>query len=793
MNKLLLTSAFLVTSLAMNAQNYYSADFSSEDEFKKWTVLDENNDGSTWKYDGEGSYSKVYYNYSATNQANDWFISPEITPAESGKVIVSYTTYGTSSGESMDVYTGVENSVAGMTTKRASQEDVKASYTPGYFLMDVEKGKPFRVGFHVTSAADHWKFYLCSFSVKKVAKAVDLKVSEVLAPVSGKNLGNETVKVKIKNDGLDAASGFELAYKVDDSEPVKEKVDALLEPGKEMEYTFHAKADLSTPHHRYVLKAYTVDENDILPENDTLTVRVRHFGPVNAPYKCGFELAEDKDEFKFYNLNKDNGDWEVYTSSGYMNMSRTGYGCLAYNYNKENNADDWAILDGINVEAGDYVLRYWYSGTDGHTEKLRVYYGNGDTPDDMKTVIDDQPAIQQGEYQESFKVVHFDKPQTIYLGFYAYSDKDENWLTVDDVQFYKASGDAVDLVVSEISAPYDYVRTPNDKDVSFVLKNVGIKDAEGSLNVYVDGVQKASSDINIKAQQITSLTSQNVLSGLAPGKHTVKVSVDCDVDEDNTNNSVEKEFVVLDTPAKLYDFEDNKVPADFTFYTGDKGKVNPDAGEEFNEYGWGIIALGATHKMYGNYVFGGTSWIDGASSADRWVILPQFKVNSDNTYLVWDASSGNPNYLESYKVKVSDGSGRPEDYWYSTEAEIKNESVAPKTRGVNLGKYAGKDIYVAFNLTTGIGDFLSLDNIGIYGNITTGVLAVENTVNKPIVVTDNAISSNGATSIHVVDLSGRTVASTQSNRLDIASLKAGVYVVKVNFSVGSQTLRFVRK
>ena len=192
------------------------------------------------------------------------------------------------------------------------------------------------------------------------------------------------------------------------------------------------------------------------------------------------------------------------------------------------------------------------------------------------------------------------------------------------------------------------------------------------------------------------------------------MSVDCDVDEDNTNNSVEKEFVVLDTPAKLYDFEDNKVPADFTFYTGDKGKVNPDAGEEFNEYGWGIIALGATHKMYGNYVFGGTSWIDGASSAERWVILPQFKVNSENTYLVWDASSGNPNYLESYKVKVSDGSGRPEDYWYSTEAEIKNESVAPKTRGVNLGKYAGKDIYVAFNLTTGIGDFLSRDNIGIY-------------------------------------------------------------------------------
>lgn len=793
MNKLLLTATFLAASAAMDAQNYYSTDFSSEEEFGKWTVVDANADGATWKYDGDGSQSKVYYPYSATNQADDWLISPEITVPESGKVMVSYITYGTSYGESMEVYTGSGNTVGDMTERQASYDNIKGEATPGYFFLEVEKGKPFRVGFRATSAADHWKFYMCSFNVKRVEKVIDLKVSEILSPVSGKNLKDETVTVKIKNDGLETASGFDVAYETGGSEAVREHVDASLEAGKEMEYTFNAKVDLSIPHHNYILKAYTIDAYDIVPENDTLSVKVRHSAPVDAPYTMGFEPTEDTADFKFYNLNEDEGDWSVYSASSFFNMARTGYSCLAYNYDKTHNANDWAILDGINVEAGDYVLRYWYSGSDGHTEKLRVCYGNGDTPDDMTHVIDEQPAIQQGQYQESFKVVHFDAPQTIYLGFYAYSDKDENWLTIDDVQFYKASSDAVDLVVSEISAPFDYVRVPNDKDVSFVLKSVGIKDTKGTVHVYVDGVEKASSEMDIKAQQILSLTSPNVIKDLAAGKHTVKVSVVCADDNDDTNNAVEKDFTVLGTPAKLYDFEDAKVPEDLSFYVWDSGSVNPDAGEEFNEYGWGIIPLGSTHSMYGNSVFAGTSWIDNVSSADRWVILPQFKVNSENTYLVWDASSGNQNHLESYKVKVSDGSGNPADYWYSTETEIKNESVYPKTRGISLGKYAGKDIYVAFNLTTAIGDFLVLDNIGIYGDVTSGVRSVESVAGRPVVVSDNSISSEGAVSILVVDLGGRTVASADSDRIDIASLKAGVYVAKVNYSAGSQTLRFVKK
>ena len=450
MNKLLITLAALAVSTAVNAQKVYSTDFASEDEFAKWTVIDANNDGITWVYNAEGSQSKVFYAYSASNDADDWFISPEITPTATGKYMVKYTTYGTSNGEKLEVYTGATATVEGMTELQAKNDKVFAERTSEYFFYNATEGVPFRVGFHTTSPKDQWRFYMCEFSVQQVNKVVDLQVDKILSPESGDNLRNEeTVKVHVVNNGLDASDKFEVAYQIDGGEVVTEKVDRSLAPGEDMEYTFNTKADLSTARHKYAVKAYTIEPNDINTNNDSIAVNVRHGGAVTPPYSWGFEPGDDCDDFKFYNLNEDDGTWKVYQAI-YMNMARTGYGCLAYNYNKQNDANDWAMLDPIKVEAGNYVLRYWYSGSDGHTEKLGVYWGNGNTPEDMTNKIDEQ-EVEQGHYQEAFKIINFDKPQTIYLGFYSYSDKDENWLTIDDVQFYKASSDAVDLVVKDVS------------------------------------------------------------------------------------------------------------------------------------------------------------------------------------------------------------------------------------------------------------------------------------------------------------------------------------------------------
>ncbi|WP_373175043.1 choice-of-anchor J domain-containing protein [Prevotella merdae] len=792
MNKFLLTLASLALTTAASAQSLYSTDFAAESEFTKWTVIDANNDGVSWVYNAEGSQSKVFYAYSADNTADDWFISPEITPSVTGKVMVKYTTYGTSYGEKLEVYTGATPTIEGMTTLQAKNDKVIGERTTEYFFYEATEGVPFRVGFHTTSPKGQWRFYMCDFSVKQVNKVVDLQVDKVLSPQSADNLSNaETVKVHVVNKGLEASSNFEVAYQIDGGDVVKEKVERSLAPGEEMEYAFNTKADFSTERHKYALKAYTIEPNDINTDNDSTIVTVRHGGPVIPPYTWKFEPGEDVTDFKFYNLNKDDGDWEVYMST-YMNMARTGYGCLAYNYNKQNDANDWAMLDPIKVEAGNYVLRYWYSGSDGHTEKLGVYWGNGNTPADMTNKIDEQ-TIKQGKYQESFKVIKFDKPQIIYLGFYAHSDKDENWLTVDDVQFYKASNDAVDLVASEIVKPYDFVRSPNNTDVEFVIQNVGIKDADGKVIVTVDGEKKAEVSLNLKAQEIKNLTAKNVLKGLAEGKHTVKVTIESDDDNMPENNIVEKEVNVLGNPNLFYDFEADKIPTDLSFYVGDKGTVNPSAGEEFNEEGWGLFSI-EQNAMLGSRVLAGTSWIDG-DTPNRWIILPQVHVNSDNASFVWDAMSFNPLLLEEYSVKISDGSGNPADWWYTKATEVKGETIVPKTRGISLSKYKGKDIYIAFNLVTKKGEALCLDNIGVYGDVTTtGISNVNGDASGMFIVDNDNFGAVNAKSVAIVDLSGRTVLSVNSCSAKLADLQPGIYVGVAKYADGSsKTLKFIKK
>ncbi len=790
MKKILLSLAAFALSLTAGAQVVYQTDFSTEEEFNKWTVIDANGDNTTWKFDADGSQSKVYYPYSSVNDADDWLISPELTATKTGKVMINYTVYGTLYGEKMEVYTGASTETYYMT-KRATYDNIISERTTDYFLLDVTEGKKFRVAFRATSLADTWRFYMCEFLVKHVDKVVDLSVDNVLSPVSGSGLTDaETVKVNIVNNGSDASENFKVAYKVDGGEPVVENVAATLGSGESMEYTFATKVDLSTPRHKYTIKAYAIDDNDINNGNDTTTVAVRNSAPVTPPYKMGFETSEDTDDICYYNLNEDSGDWEVFTSM-WMNMARTGYSCLAYNYDSNNDANDWAILAPIQVEAGSYVLRYWYSASEGHTEKFGVYWGNGNTPDDMTNKLEDIAATQ-GAYQESFKIVTFDKPQTIYLGFYCYSDKNENWLTIDDVQFYKASSDAVDLVASEISKPYDYVRTPNNSNVDFEVQNVGIADAEGKVIVYVDDVQKAEVALSMKAGEIKNLTANGVLDGLAEGTHTVKVTIESADDNEPSNNTIEKTITVLGTAYKYYDFEDGQLPADFTYYAQDGGTVNASAGEEFNEYGWGIFNI-EKHETLGEYLLAGTSWIDGADKADRWVVLPRVNVTGDNAYLVWDANSYNPFHLETYRVKISDGSGDPADYWYTTEKEYGNESTTVKTRGLSLSKYSGKDIYIAFNLTTKIGDALCLDNIGIYGEVVDGVDSI-NSDNGIIFVGDNYIGAADAKSISVADPSGRVVASVAGNTLYTTDLQPGVYVGVVKFANGAvKTTKFVKK
>lgn len=773
------------------AQVVYTTNFGTEDEFKTWTVFDVNEDGKTWNFDSSASPSYVFYSYHGSNAANDWIISPAITPSESGALAIKFKVKGSSYGEKMQVFCGKSATVEAMTTEVSEVLDLTDSETTHLYLVDAVANEPVYLGFKACSDADKWRLYLCEVTAQLSTNPVDLRVTEITSPQSNFDLSQETVTIKVKNVGKVDVESFDVAFAIDDQTIATEKINQSLATGAEMEYTFTAKADLSQPRKLFAVKAWTSHADDVNTDNDATTVSVLHKAPATVPYVMGFEDNEYTDGITFFNLNEDEGTWDLYTDP-WWNLARTGNYCLAYNYDKNNSGNDWAILEPIEIkEAGYYVLKFWYSGDDTHPEKLGVYYGNDGVPSALTNTIVEYAPFARSAYEESINIFYVDQPQTIYIGFHAFSDKDENWLCVDDVSLEKIDGSNVDLAVTEISNPSTYVHKGSKKSIEYKVRNYGITDVDATLRVKIDENVVKEQNVTIKAQEISSQVIADALASLDEGEHNLEIEVVSADDKVAENNVDSVKFRVMGTPAKAWDFEDGQLPADFVFRAEDEGTVHPSAGEEFNEAGWGIFNIGK-HALFGEHLLAGTSWLEGTEKADRWCVLPPFKP-SESTFLVWDVASYNPNFLESYSVMVS--SNGDDSWYYFTEEEYPLESADFKTRGIDLSSYKDKDeIYVAFRIRSKNCEHLVLDNIELYGCEVSAVEAID-AENVLVKVSADAITVVGAETevISISDMNGREVAVANGNEISTESLSAGVYVVRVTTADGVITKKFAKK
>lgn len=795
---LLATGCLLVAQTAMAADPVFSEDFTSEsdftqEDFDKWTWIDANNDEKTWIFSADGMPSKVYYNYHSANDGDDWLISPEITVPEAGSYLIRYNCTGSSYGEAVEVWYGSAPTVEGMTAKGSENPDIKGSPTTGYFITDLAAGDKIFIGFHAVTPKDRFRLYLNSVTMEKVTDPVDLGVTEILSPESGEGLGQETVKVKVKNFLTKDISGFDVSFTIDGGTPVTERFSGTLKGGETAEYTFTAKADCSTPRGKYELKVYTSDPNDVDPGNDAASVVVRHIAPAGVPYSNGFEPDDDCSNFTYLNLNNDDGDWNVGTNSFFTRFSRTGEGFLGYNYNKENAADDWVVIDPLEVEAGDYLMRFWYSATENHTERLKVCWGTAPTPEAMTNEICTIDPMTNDSYLESISLFKIPAAQKIFIGFHAYSDADENWLVIDDLSIEKVDPTKVDVIVDDFTEPYGYLRERNRRDVKFSVSNIAVTDADVDINLYVDGTVKETRKDKVGFMATKEYTFENALAGLADGAHTIKVEVIAPNDPNAENNTAEKEIVVIGQPGVVfYDFEDEEFPEELTYRVEDSATIHPSAVDTYGDKGAALLGVNS-HYLYQETALALCTWFsDPTSTADRWLVLPKMHIDDNNCHLVWDASALSTTDYENYDICVSTG----DDKWYDYTAihSVKGENEWSKTRGVSLAEYKDKDVYVAYHLKTTGGNALILDNIGIYGSATpSGIGAIKSDAAFTLSCDGRQLTCSAEAVMTVTAMNGTVVAKGTGMTLDVTALPAGVYVAVANAATGTRTLKFVKK
>lgn len=799
MKKISLLCWGLLTASAASAASaapLFTTQLNTQEEFDLWTYIDHNEDGKTWIFSPDNTDGqRTYYNYSGSNDGDDWLISPAITPDADGIYIARYKFKGSSYKEAMKVYLGtaptIENLSEGLKAEYPAISDAEGQ--SDYFLFEGKAGEDVYIGFYACTPADRFRLYLQGVTVEACDNPADLAVTGIKAPATGEGLtAQEKVTVTVTNRGLTTIDAFSITISVDGTEAFTENVTRSLAPGESADILLNGTVDLSRVRYTYTLTATVVLDGDISEGNNTFSTPVRHIGPATEPYFMGFEPDEDTSDLKFFDLNNDSGNWGIEISSWMISMSRTGVGCLGYNYDKENDADDWAILDGINVEAGHHVLKFWLSGDDDHAERLSVHYGNAAEPAAMTNELIRFDPFKHGPYQEVICIFELDKPQTIYIGFHAFSDKDENWITIDDVSLDKISATEADLIVEKINSS-EWIPACASRDLSFTVRNVGIVDADAVASVYVDGEKKTSSEITVKAQELRDISLPGALAGIAEGTHEIKVEITSDIDVHPENNAMTLQARFLGTPSILYDFEDDSQVDDLTFRNEDSNELYND---DFGEKGWGLLSI-EKHPIYGEQMLGGyVAFTDPTARADRWLVLPKISVDSEDACFVWNAGAYNTyGGTEAYRAEVSTG----DDKWYDydTALDVSAESITRATRGIELGQHNGKEIYVALHIRSVNGNILTFDNLELHGcsKVGAGVNSVNvDATTLAMTVKDNTILTSGddTTQIEVFDTTGASVLSVQGNTADISTLLPGVYVARATAGNASASIKLLR-
>ena len=136
------------------------------------------------------------------------------------------------------------------------------------------------------------------------------------------------------------------------------------------------------------------------------------------------------------------GNTWVTTNEGYYPDANMGFQDNILMYNPQspstaNPADAWFYTRGINLTAGTtYRLSYIYSGTDTPStilNRLKVAYGSSPLAASMTTILDNNPSIKGGPFDN---VINFVAPSTgvFYFGYNVYSIANQGRLFVDDIQ-----------------------------------------------------------------------------------------------------------------------------------------------------------------------------------------------------------------------------------------------------------------------------------------------------------------------------------------------------------------------
>ncbi|GAB4277342.1 MAG: hypothetical protein Kow0068_00470 [Marinilabiliales bacterium] len=453
----------------------------------------------------------------------------------------------------------------------------------------------------------------------------DIKISEIIAPVSNTFYGPVNIKVRVSNYDTIPRANIPISYSIDGGPAVTEIISNSIAALSDTIYEFIQPYDFSpNPGHNYFVKVYSSYSCDTYKYNDTTTAIIENVECVMPPYSTGFEAYENMNGWIMQDVNNDNNTW-VYVNGGNFQI-----GSIAYNSNSLT-ADDWLFSKCIQLDSGKvYKLSYYYKATTQYNpHKLSVYMGESQDTSDMTTLLVNDTNINNPNFLKKEIYLTVPLPGDYYFGWHCYSNPDELSLVLDDINIVEQTAIDVGVVATSLSQKNcDLQQEVIDVEVknycSTTLSNIPVCYQINNGPVVTEIINSVISPGGVVNYSFNTLADFSA-SGLYQIKIYTSLVDDTLFNNDTLNYEIANQISI--TPPYYMGFEPGEDTFGWEVYN-----ANNDG------YTWNLINYGGNNQPY-CMQYSYSAW----EAADDWLISPCAYLNENETYKL------------SFYYKVEDG------------------------------------------------------------------------------------------------------------------------------------------
>ncbi len=759
----------------------YNFDFNDAGLAECWTIVDANNDGSTFSI--ANGYASYIFN--STNAADDWLISPEFTLTGNEMASFDYWCYSSTWPERFMVFALGADTVMLVDTVVVS--NTSSAPATQYMSLSSLTGA-YRIGIHCISEEDQFRLYIDNFSVTGASTSMSVNPASIdFGIIPASNTGNATFVATILNASSDITVTTAAPFSVSlDNNTYATSVTIPTPSSSVMTQTIYVgfTPTAGTTYTGEVVLSTTGAADTVALTGEGIVCDVI----TTLPYTETFdETSSTRECWQIVDANNDG------TTISFMAYDDNNTGVAAYFYDSDNNANDWLISPEITLPTGGAFLSYDYAASGStYPEKYSVWTipQNG-TIATAVNILATQTVASSSITNNILDLSSYGN-QTIRIAFKVESDADMNYIFFDNVS---------------VSAIGEASITVNPTSMSF-SGLVNSATSAQTANVVAMGL---TNDVNITATAPFEVsTDGNAFAATATIPQAAVVNTTIYVRMNATTAGAQTGTVTLTSGTATANIALNGSALDCSgaqalpFTEGFESELaecwqNIDNDGDGNT--WRSEEGTETKPAHsGNYSYSSESYINnlGALTPDNWLITPALAIPAEGATLAWWVAAQDPNYpADHYEVKVSTSATM------STFTSVYDETIASgdwEERTVNLNNYAGQTIYIAFVHNNCTDNFrMKIDDISVTPGV--GIRDNDNTVSVYPNPANNIINVNAASNINMVEvfnMMGQRVAAYDANdtnvQINTTALNNGMYMMRITTEngVSNQKLMIAR-